>query len=147
MALVARAKDRAIARNLPFTITRNDVVVPTICPVLGIPLKTGQKRAATSPSLDRIQPRLGYVPGNIRVVSDRANRLKGSLTLLQLQARAAAAKGEKRDAYLRLSRYVDRELILAEVRSKAAQGGRAGQVWAEVARFLDRAYVRADWTH
>ena len=145
MALVARAKDRARARNLPFNITADDVVVPPICPALGIPLVTGQKRSAMSPSLDRVQPRLGYVPGNVRVVSDRANRLKGALGLPQLQARAALAKGEKRAAYVRLADYVDRELLLAEVRAKAAQGGRAGEVWDEVARFLDRAFIRADW--
>lgn len=145
MALVARAKDRARARNLPFNISAGDVVVPPICPALGIPLVTGQKRSAMSPSLDRIQPRLGYVPGNVRVLSDRANRMKGNLALPQLQARAGLAKGAKRAAYVRLVRYVDRELLLAEVRAKSAQGGRAGEVWDEVARFLDRAFIRADW--
>jgi len=144
-ALVERAQHRARLRDLPFCITANDVVVPTICPALGIPLIAGQKRAATSPSLDRIQPGLGYVPGNIRVLSDRANRMKGNLNLAQLQARANVAKGEKREAYVRLAEYVDRELILAEVRAKATQGGRAGELWAEVADFLDRAFVRADW--
>ena len=146
-ALVERAQHRAQMRNVPFRITRKDVAVPTICPALGIPLIVGQKRAATSPSLDRIQPHLGYIPGNVRVLSDRANRLKGNQNLPQLLARAAAAMGKKRDEYQRLAHYVDRELILAEVRGKAAQGGRAGEVWAEVARFLDRAYIRADWTH
>lgn len=146
MALIARAKDRARARSLPFSITAKDVAVPTVCPALGIPLVTGHKRSAMSPSLDRIQPDLGYVPGNVRVLSDRANRLKGSLGLRQLQARANLAKGDKRAAYLRLANYVDRELLLAEVRAKAAQGGRAGEVWAEVAHFLDRAFIRADWS-
>ena len=145
MALVARAKDRARARNLPFNITADDVVVPSVCPALGIPLVTGQKRSAMSPSLDRIQPGLGYVPGNVRVLSDRANRMKGALGLSELQARASLAKGEKRADYVRLAHYVDRELLLAEVRAKAAQGGRAGEVWDEVARFLDRAFIRADW--
>lgn len=145
MALVARAKDRARKRNLPFNITAEDVVVPPICPALGIPLVTGQKRSAMSPSLDRIQPRLGYVSGNVRVLSDRANRMKGDLGLSQIQGRAGLAKGEKRAAYIRLAHYVERELLLAEVRAKAAQGGRAGEVWDEVARFLDRAFIRADW--
>lgn len=146
MALVAHAKDRARVRKLPFHITAEDAVVPPVCPALGIPLVTGQKRSAMSPSLDRIQPHLGYVPGNVRVLSDRANRMKGALGLSQLQARAALAKGEKRAAYVRLAHYVDRELLLAEVRAKAAQGGRAGEVWDEVARFLDRAFIRADWS-
>lgn len=147
LALVERAKERARTRDLPFDLTTKDVAVPTICPALGIPLITGQKRAATSPSLDRIQPQLGYVAGNVRVLSDRANRLKGNLDLIELRARAEKAKGAKRAEYQRLAHYVDRELILAEVRTKAARGGRAGETWAEVARFLDRAYIRADWTH
>lgn len=145
IALAARAKDRARARNLPFNLTANDVVVPPICPALGIPLVTGQKRSAMSPSLDRIQPGLGYVSGNVRVLSDRANRMKGDLSLPQLRVHASNARGEKRAAYLRLAAYVDRELLLAEIRAKAAQGGRAGEVWDEVARFLDRAFIRADW--
>lgn len=147
VALFERARHRAQMRGVPFFITRSNVVVPTICPALGIPLMRAEKRAATSPSLDRIQPHLGYVPGNVRVLSDRANRLKGNQSLRQLQARVAAAKGKRREEYQRLVHYVDRELILAEVWAKAAQGGRAGEVWAEIGRFLDRAYVRADWMH
>lgn len=146
MAMVARAKDRARARSLPFDITIDDVVVPPICPALGIPIVVGRKRSATSPSLDRIQPHLGYVRGNVRVLSDRANRMKGAQNLAQLRLRAEGAKGKKRAEYVRLSHYVDRELLLAEIRAKAAQGGRAGEVWDEVARFLDRAFVRADWS-
>ena len=34
-----------------------------------------------SPSLDRIVPELGYVKGNIRVISNRANHLKSDATL------------------------------------------------------------------
>ncbi len=145
-ALVERAQHRAQTRDLPFSITHRDVVVPTICPALGIPLIVGQKRSAMSPSLDRIQPHLGYVPGNVRVLSDRANRLKGNQGLTELRARADAAKGRRRVDYERLARYVDRELILAEVRAKAAQGGRAGEIWAEIGHFLNKAYIRADWT-
>ena len=33
-----------------------------------------------SPTLDRIVPELGYVPGNVAVISWKANRLKGNNT-------------------------------------------------------------------
>ena len=71
------AKIRAHARRLAFDITEEDIVVPEVCPVLGLPLaySTG-RHADNSPTLDRIIPRLGYVRGNVRVISYRANRLK-----------------------------------------------------------------------
>jgi hypothetical protein len=36
--------------------------------------------------------------------------------------------------------YVEREQLLQEVRTKALQGGRAGQEWAKIAAFLDRVF-------
>uniref|UniRef100_A0AB74UMJ1 Uncharacterized protein n=1 Tax=Caulobacter phage BL57 TaxID=3348355 RepID=A0AB74UMJ1_9VIRU len=39
-----------------------------------------------SPSLDRIDNALGYVPGNVVVVSWKANRLKNSGSLQDLKA-------------------------------------------------------------
>ena len=39
----------------------------------------------SSPSLDRIIPSLGYVKGNIRVISFRANTLKNNATLSELE--------------------------------------------------------------
>lgn len=52
--------------------------LPDVCPALGIPLDYGPKgvRNDTSPSLDRLIPTLGYVPGNVVVLSWRANRIK-----------------------------------------------------------------------
>lgn len=39
-----------------------------------------------SPSLDKIVPELGYVKGNIVVVSLRANQIKSDATIEELQA-------------------------------------------------------------
>lgn len=56
-------------------------IAPDICPVLGLRLfyPTGT-RAPTfrpdNPSVDKIIPRLGYVPGNVVVISRRANLIK-----------------------------------------------------------------------
>ena len=52
-----------------------------MCPVLGIPLVIGEGACSdNSPSIDRIIPELGYVKGNIKVISRRANRIKNDAT-------------------------------------------------------------------
>lgn len=88
--VVRDAKWRAGRSGLPFNITEHDVPMPTCCPVLGIPLDFGQGRIRDhSPSLDRIVPSLGYVRGNVMVVSDRANRIKNDGTAEEHEAIAA----------------------------------------------------------
>lgn len=67
------AKRRAALQGVPFTITPEDVQIPSTCPVLGIPLVSvlfgaGTQLAGT-PSVDRLDPTLGYVPGNVAVIS------------------------------------------------------------------------------
>ncbi|MBB3990312.1 hypothetical protein [Croceicoccus naphthovorans] len=57
-------------------------------PILGIPIyiaKGGRGGKDHSPSLDRIRPKLGYVPGNVIVISNRANRLKSDATIRELR--------------------------------------------------------------
>lgn len=85
-----RARSRARRKGIPFDIEQGDVIVPVVCPVLGIPISCGDagKGAPTdsSPSLDRIDPSRGYVRGNIVVMSMRANRIKNDATLDELRA-------------------------------------------------------------
>lgn len=78
------AKSRATKAGLPFSIEIEDIVVPDICPALGIPLVRGTRKAGTSPSLDRIEPAKGYVKGNIAVISDKANRIKNDGTAQEI---------------------------------------------------------------
>lgn len=80
-SLLSRAKQRAKEFDLPFNITIDDIVVPQKCPILGINIECGKgKMENSSPSLDRVIPELGYVKGNICVISQEANRLKAYLT-------------------------------------------------------------------
>jgi hypothetical protein len=75
--LLRKAKERSKDLGLPFVIVESDIVIPEFCPILGIPLKIGErKRHDGSPTLDRIIPELGYVPGNIAVISWKANMIK-----------------------------------------------------------------------
>lgn len=78
------ARKRAIALGLPFDIEPSDIEVPSVCPVLGVPLD-GSRRD-NKPSLDRKFPERGYVRGNVHVISFRANRIKSDATAAELRA-------------------------------------------------------------
>lgn len=85
-SLLARAKDRAKKQGIPFSIIKEDIIVPECCPVLGIKLCVGDgSQNENSPSLDRLIPENGYVPGNIRVISLRANAIKNDATIEELR--------------------------------------------------------------
>ena len=81
------AKRRAKEAGYAFDIDWRDLTIPDVCPVLGIPIVKGQKKSSdNSPSIDKVIPSLGYVKGNVRIISSRANRLKSDATLQELQA-------------------------------------------------------------
>jgi hypothetical protein len=92
--LLANAKQRAKAKRIPCTIKLTDIMIPNQCPLLDIPIVRGvAKLHDGSPTLDRVRNNLGYVPGNVVVISYAANRAKGNLTsadLLRLATRLAA---------------------------------------------------------
>ena len=62
------------------TITEKDIRIPKRCPILNVPLVVGTMHA---PSVDRIDNRKGYVPGNVAVISRKANVFKGDMSLAQ----------------------------------------------------------------
>jgi hypothetical protein len=96
-SLIVGARSNAKRRGIPFTIDRDDIVVPDVCPVLGIPLRKAVKRMDdNSPSIDRIDSSLGYVQGNIRIISWKANRLKSNATLEDLEALVRYMRSELR---------------------------------------------------
>jgi hypothetical protein len=84
------------------------------------------------------------VPGNVCVISDHANRLKGQHSLPELRERARRGARKHQWAYERLAAYVERESLLAEVRRKAADGSPAADEWAKIAAFLERAFRKRD---
>ncbi len=81
------AKVRAKKYGIPFAIGLADIVIPRHCPILGIPISVTDKRVSGhSPSLDRINPAKGYIPGNVAVISYRANTIKSDGTAAEHQA-------------------------------------------------------------
>ena len=79
------ARHKAKQQGVPFTIKASDIVIPKMCPILGIPLQSRGKSRDVAPSLDKVIPELGYVPGNIAVISNRANRIKSDSTQEELE--------------------------------------------------------------
>ena len=73
---------RARNAGIPFALTVSILgeLASTHCPVFGVPLEYGYKGTGAStpnsPSVDRIVGGLGYVPGNVIVVSNRVNAIK-----------------------------------------------------------------------
>lgn len=65
--------------------------LPTHCPVLNIPLRYLAKgyRQDNSPSIDRIDSNVGYLPENVHIISWKANRLKSNATPEELRLVAA----------------------------------------------------------
>lgn len=85
--LFQNAKHRAKRHKVPFSISVNDIQIPEYCPVLGIKLEIGiGVKQFNSPTVDRLIPSLGYVKGNITVISDRANSIKTNATVDQIEA-------------------------------------------------------------
>ena len=75
--LFQQAQYRAKTKNIPFNIEISDIIIPEVCPILGLPLKkTIDGNRDLSPSLDRIDNTQGYIKGNIQVISSKANTMK-----------------------------------------------------------------------
>lgn len=84
--LCANARFRGRKRGMAATIAPADLDWPTHCPVLGVELDYPERSGARGrqgvqpnwPSLDRWDSTKGYIPGNVFVISFRANTLKNT---------------------------------------------------------------------
>jgi hypothetical protein len=89
-AIIYSTRHRAKKNNLEFDISPTDIVIPLVCPILGIPIikesieggKTGP--TTNSPSIDRMDNTKGYIQGNIHIISNKANTMKSSATPKEL---------------------------------------------------------------
>lgn len=87
-----RTKVRAKTKGIPFTIEMSDIIIPDICPVFKVSFKVNDHNYA--PSIDKIIPHLGYIKGNIQIISNRANMLKGNATVDEIKQLYDFMKGE-----------------------------------------------------
>lgn len=75
--------------DIPFTIDFSELDQPEFCPVFGVRLnyvanEKGNRKPIRA-SIDKIVPELGYVSGNVKIISEQANRLKNDATVEQLK--------------------------------------------------------------
>lgn len=83
--LLALARNNARVKGLRCSLTKDDIIIPDVCPVLGIPLFfTKGKRTVNTPSIDRINNNKGYTKDNIIIVSFRVNHIKGNASIKEL---------------------------------------------------------------
>lgn len=63
-----------------------DVEIPNNCPLLGVELVSegGKGYRPNAASIDRIDNKKGYEPGNVWVISKLANTMKNSATIAEL---------------------------------------------------------------
>lgn len=90
--LLQAAKNRAKTTGLSFNLDVTDIVIPEICPILKQPLI---KNTRYAPSVDRINPELGYIKGNVWVISRKANVMKNDASLSELKEFAKWIKSLK----------------------------------------------------
>ena len=79
--MLTSAKNRCKNKGIEFNITKDEIARRETCPISGVILNfSSTKISDESPTLDRIDPSKGYVPGNVWVISYRANRIKSGLS-------------------------------------------------------------------
>lgn len=88
------AKSRAKQFSVEFSIVEEDIVIPQFCPILGYELAKGAGYVPNAMSLDRVDNTKGYIKGNVRVISRKANQLKSSINLEFAEKLIKYLKGE-----------------------------------------------------
>ena len=89
------ARKRAKEKGLEFTIKPDDITVPDVCPVSLVSMERNRgKLGPNSFSLDRIDSSKGYIPGNVAVISFKANQIKNNFSLEELERLLKYMRGD-----------------------------------------------------
>jgi hypothetical protein len=82
------AMKRAKEKNIDFHLQATDIPeIPEYCPILNMKILKNDIAGPldTSPSLDRIDSKKGYIVGNIQIISNRANRIKSDANFNEIE--------------------------------------------------------------
>jgi hypothetical protein len=83
--MLQQSRNRAKRKGIEHNISLEDIIVPEMCPLLGVPFIVGTKdNYEHTHSLDRMDPTKGYVKGNVWVITKKANSMKNSATRKEL---------------------------------------------------------------
>lgn len=89
--MLLRARACAKQKGYDFDLVEDDIIIPKVCPILGIPIIQERTPPANTrsknpniPSLDRIDSSKGYTRDNIQIISWRANDLKRTASLQEM---------------------------------------------------------------
>jgi hypothetical protein len=122
--MLAQAKKRARERGREFDLDFEYIksIATSHCPVLGSPLLWqylhGKGTGDHSPSLDRIDNSMGYVKGNVAIISHRANAMKKNFSNTEL--RSCLNYMEKRKTF-------DGQKLPGSIKAKAIKPVRANR--------------------
>lgn len=86
--MIRNIKASAKRRGIPFDLSWSDLDLPTHCPVLGLKLSYNGEPGFNSnhrATVDRIDNTIGYIPGNVWIISRLANTMKNEADLLTLE--------------------------------------------------------------
>ena len=112
--LFMRVKQNSTTKNIVFNLDIEDIIIPEICPILGIPISTNiyDFNSDNYYTLDKIEWNVGFIKGNVRVAS-----VKGVLSkVIKLQ----------KDGYFDEIDYVPDDII-KEIISRARKNARIGK--------------------
>lgn len=85
-SMLSNARCRAVKKGLEFSLTKEDIIIPEICPILKVPFIQGTKdNYDFTPTIDRIDNSKGYTVDNIQIITNKANSMKNSATPEMLQ--------------------------------------------------------------
>lgn len=95
--LLRGSRCSAKRRGREHSINVEDLVIPEFCPVFPwVKIDPQALRSFNSPSIDRIDNLKGYVKGNVRIISFRANSMKSNMTDVEMLALGKDARKRKK---------------------------------------------------
>ena len=77
--MLSNARKRAENKDIEFNLSKEDIIIPELCPILKVPFEIGTKENYDfTPTIDRIDNSKGYTKDNIQIITNKANTMKNN---------------------------------------------------------------------